>query len=156
MSQSIQYNTFGACPDSRTRTENAGMADSSGSTDASPQVRQALGARIKALREQAGLTQAQLGERVELSERMISQIERGLKGTKLARLELMARILGVSLPELFAFDDTPAQDKERRRAIRELVRLVQDEEAETIKQVTRHARLVVRFMRRRQGAWDRD
>ncbi len=55
-----------------------------------------LGKRIKAAREQAGLTQEGLAERLEMSTTHISVIERGVKAPKLETLIRIANELNVS------------------------------------------------------------
>lgn len=110
-------------------------------------VRQALGARIKEFRDRQGLTQLQLAERIGVAPQTVSQIERGKEGTSMANLVRISTVLDVPLSELFEFDDAPARDKEKRRAVQALVRLVQHEDVTLIKQVTRHARLLIQFAR---------
>ena len=74
-----------------------------------------LGARIKELRNRAGLTQAQLAERVEISDEFLSRMERGAKAPSLHTAEKVARSLGVSMKELFDFDAVPAADSKTAR-----------------------------------------
>jgi len=74
-----------------------------------------LGARIKKLRNRAGLTQAQLAERVEISDEFLSRMERGAKAPSLHTAEKVARALGVSMKELFDFDAVPAVDSKTAR-----------------------------------------
>jgi len=56
----------------------------------------AIGARIKAAREKAGMTQEDLAAAVEMSPTPISVIERGVKPPKLATLVKIANALKVS------------------------------------------------------------
>jgi len=56
----------------------------------------AIGARIKAAREKAGMTQEDLAAAVEMSPTHISVIERGVKPPKLATLVKIANALKVS------------------------------------------------------------
>jgi len=74
-----------------------------------------LGARIKKLRNRAGLTQAQLAERVDISDEFLSRMERGAKAPSLHTAEKVARALGVSMKELFDFDAVPAVDSKTVR-----------------------------------------
>lgn len=62
-----------------------------------------IGARIKALRKQAGLTQEQLAERVGLDSRHLSRLEVGRHFPSLDSLELIASALNVPLVEFFQF-----------------------------------------------------
>ena len=56
----------------------------------------AIGARIKAAREKAGMTQEDLAAVLEMSPTHISVIERGIKSPKLETLVNIANILKVS------------------------------------------------------------
>ncbi len=69
-----------------------------------------IGARIKELRKQAGLTQEQLAERVGLDSRHLSRLEVGRHFPSLDSLERIASTLNVPLVEFFQFpaDETPA------------------------------------------------
>ncbi len=60
----------------------------------------AIGRRIKAAREQKGLTQEALAELVDLSTMHISVIERGFKPTKLDTFCNIANVLDVSADTL--------------------------------------------------------
>ena len=59
-----------------------------------------LGKRIKAAREQAGLTQEELAEQLEMSATHISVIERGVKPPKLETFVRIANSLNVSADSL--------------------------------------------------------
>lgn len=56
----------------------------------------AIGARIKAAREKAGMTQEELAEALEMSPTHISVIERGVKSPKLETFIRIANVLKVS------------------------------------------------------------
>ena len=56
----------------------------------------AIGARIKAAREKAGMTQEDLAAALEMSPTHISVIERGVKSPKLETLVNIANVLNVS------------------------------------------------------------
>lgn len=56
----------------------------------------AIGARIKAARERAGITQEDLAAELEMSPTHISVLERGLKAPKLETLVNIANALHVS------------------------------------------------------------
>ena len=59
-----------------------------------------VGERIKELRKKAGLTQAQLAEKLNVTPQNISQYERGLKNPKIGTLNKIAKALGVPVTEL--------------------------------------------------------
>ncbi|HQR02854.1 MAG TPA: helix-turn-helix transcriptional regulator [Rhodocyclaceae bacterium] len=69
-----------------------------------------IGARIKELRKQAGLTQEQLAERVGLDSRHLSRLEVGRHFPSLDSLENIAKVLNVPMAEFFAFpgNESPA------------------------------------------------
>jgi transcriptional regulator with XRE-family HTH domain len=64
-----------------------------------------LGARIYELRLKAGLTQAQLAEKTDVSNETISRIERGLRSPSFEVLERLAEALQVEARDLFNFSD---------------------------------------------------
>lgn len=62
-----------------------------------------FGKRLKALRNQKGITQEQLADKAGLTVESISNIERGIFGPKFDNLEKISKILGVQVKELFDF-----------------------------------------------------
>ena len=60
-----------------------------------------VGRVLRKIREEQGLTRAQLSEKSTVSERQISAIELGEKGPSLNSLELLLRSLGASADQLF-------------------------------------------------------
>ena len=56
--------------------------------------------KLEALREAAGLTQAQLGEAVGVSQSMIAHMERGFKKPSAEVLARMSQRLGVFMEDL--------------------------------------------------------
>ncbi|MGA7178144.1 MAG: helix-turn-helix transcriptional regulator [Thiobacillaceae bacterium] len=69
-----------------------------------------VGARIKELRKQAGLTQEQLAELVGLDARHLSRLEVGRHFPSLDSLERIAQALNMPMVEFFRFpaEETPA------------------------------------------------
>jgi transcriptional regulator with XRE-family HTH domain len=69
-----------------------------------------IGARLKELRKQAGMTQERLGELVDLDARHLSRLEVGKHFPSLDSLERIAVALNVPLAEFFQFgaDESPA------------------------------------------------
>jgi transcriptional regulator with XRE-family HTH domain len=63
-----------------------------------------LGKRLRALRNERGLTLVQLGQQVGLSASYLSQIERGVTMPSLARLTTIARALDVEVRYFFEDD----------------------------------------------------
>lgn len=63
---------------------------------------QKMGSLIRAFRLQLGLTQKQLADRMNLSDKTVSKWERGLGAPDVSLLRELSAILGVSLRELLA------------------------------------------------------
>lgn len=63
------------------------------------------GALIKRLREEKGLTQQQLGEKVNVSDKTVSKWENGKGYPDISLIEPLSSALGVSVIELFAGTD---------------------------------------------------
>ncbi|PHR60689.1 MAG: hypothetical protein COA43_05980 [Robiginitomaculum sp.] len=73
-----------------------------------------IGRRVKAIRKQKGLTQAQLAELIDRSEDALSQIERGLNFPHVSTIERISIKLGVPL-ETF-FDSIEGDESTPKRA----------------------------------------
>lgn len=71
-----------------------------------------FGANIRKLRKQQGFTQGQLAERSGLSERYVSEVERGVANPRLMSLKDLAGGLGISIADLFIFENSPLTAKE--------------------------------------------
>ena len=61
-----------------------------------------VGRRVRELRREARLTQAQLAEQADLAPHSVSRIERGQQAPSLEALERMAKALQVEVADLFA------------------------------------------------------
>ncbi len=84
-----------------------------------------IGEKIRWLREQAGLLQADLAEQVGISEPTLSQIERGVVAPPIATLVKLARALGTEIAFFFAREEDNEEIEvvrrsQRRKARREL------------------------------------
>jgi transcriptional regulator with XRE-family HTH domain len=66
-------------------------------------VTQKFGLRVRDLRKKKGLTQEKLAELTKIDYSYLNAIEAGKKNPSLKRIAKLARILGVSIPELFSF-----------------------------------------------------
>lgn len=64
-----------------------------------------FGFNLKMLRLKAGLTQAELGEKVEISEHRLSEIERGKCNLTLKTVNKIANALNVASIKFFDFKD---------------------------------------------------
>ncbi len=86
-----------------------------------------VGARIAALRQAAGLSQARLADASGMSPEFVSRLERGLKSASLLSLARIAEALGVEVQEFFRFESGPPS---RKRALaRRVAKLVEDASA---------------------------
>lgn len=92
--------------------------------DGSDDILKTIGRQIKLWRERAGLTQAELGQRIGYSEEQVSSVERGRRPPKREFLEAADEVLGAG-GMLIAF----AEDVERARlpkGVRDLKRLEEE------------------------------
>lgn len=62
-----------------------------------------FGKRLKQLREEKGISQAQLAFEAEIQISQISRIERGLINTTISNAKLIAKVLEIPLKDLFDF-----------------------------------------------------
>lgn len=111
------------------------------------ELKRLFGLRVHSLRRRAGLTQDQLAEAIGKSLDTVSNIERGISSTRIETMDRIASVLGVSLAELFELDAPVSRDKETRKAIERLVRVVEGESAETIESLSKMAELALRIRR---------
>ncbi|MBX3302072.1 MAG: helix-turn-helix transcriptional regulator [Nitrospira sp.] len=85
-------------------------------------IKQAVGKRIKTVRQRNGLTQDQLAEQVGLSPKYISGIERGVENPTMDNLIRLAKALGVETYDLFLFGESEDSEKALRKGIDKMVR----------------------------------
>jgi transcriptional regulator with XRE-family HTH domain len=83
--------------------------------------KRALGKRIKIVRQMRGLTQEELAEKVGLSPKYISGIERGVENPALDNLIRLAKVLGTEPYDLFLFGASEDTDKVLRKAVTKMV-----------------------------------
>ena len=74
-----------------------------------------LGERLKYLRTNRGLSQAQLAREAKVSQPTIAQIESGKKDPSVQTLRQIARVLDVEVASIFAADDIFVFDLRRMR-----------------------------------------
>jgi len=110
-----------------------------------------FGARIRALRQEQGLSQEQLAERAELSRDAVVRLESGERGPRLETVAALASALGTTLPDLLDFDqgDKPSP---HRDSIARLTRLLGGAEPQAAQLVLALAREVVAAFPRRAPA----
>lgn len=68
-------------------------------------IEERIGAKIRNLRNQKGLTQEELADRTELTKGFISQVERGLNAPSLSTLQDIVEGLGTNLSDFFHEED---------------------------------------------------
>jgi len=85
-------------------------------------IKRAVGKRIKIVRQRSGLTQDQLAERVGLSPKYISGIERGVENPTMDNLLRLAKVLEVEPYDLFLFGESEENEKALRKGIEKMLR----------------------------------
>ncbi|HXF92475.1 MAG TPA: helix-turn-helix transcriptional regulator [Nitrospiraceae bacterium] len=85
-------------------------------------IKRAVGQRIKTVRQRMGLTQDQLAERVGLSPKYISGIERGVENPTMDTLIRLAKMLEVEPYDLFLFGESEESEKVLRKSIEKMIR----------------------------------
>ena len=80
----------------------------------SKQLKQNIGLRVKAARQQKGLTQAQLAEAIDKAFETISYIERGKTAPNFSTLHDIANVLGLPMREFFDVDEAELSDARQR------------------------------------------
>lgn len=86
-----------------------------------------LGRRIKRLREIHGQTQSELAACAGLSVKHIGELERGRGNPSLRSMQYLAAVLGVTLSELFYFDDEEKSDAILRQEVSERLQAASSE-----------------------------
>jgi transcriptional regulator with XRE-family HTH domain len=90
--------------------------------------RQQLGQRLKHLRRVRGYTQERLAERIDISPKYLSSIERGVENPTLDLLGRLAQGLQVELYELFQFAPDASPPARLRQRLVGLVAEIRAEE----------------------------
>nr|WP_272907625.1 helix-turn-helix transcriptional regulator [Paenibacillus xylanexedens] len=85
-----------------------------------------VGARIKVLRKEKGLSQEALGEKGGFHFTYIGQVERGEKNVSLINLAKIAEALGVNITQLFAYVNKEMKFMESETLIQEIVSILKD------------------------------
>ena len=79
-------------------------------------VQQALGARIRQLREKKGWSQEDFAARSGLHRTFVGNIERGLKNTTILTLLMISKSLGITVAELLRGLEKKVEDLRKRTA----------------------------------------
>lgn len=85
-----------------------------------------IGARIKLLRQERGLTQVELGERLDMTQPNLSAIERGARGVTVHQVVRIAKALAVSTDQILLAEKAPAPGRRPKKGLmRRLERLAE-------------------------------
>jgi len=76
-------------------------------------LKQVIGARLKAARNSHGLSQSELAEKIDRTKETISNIERARSAPTIDTLERLSKILDVPMKEFFEGYDSPNINKKR-------------------------------------------
>ena len=89
--------------------------------------KQLLGARIKEIRRERGLSQEELSEQVGIDAKHLSRIEVGGSYPSLDTLEKIGKILNVELKDFFEFSHLLEDRKEMKDALNSLMKEATEE-----------------------------
>ena len=107
-------------------------------------IKKKFGVKLFQLRSEAGMTQAELAEKANLSTDSISRIERGDRAPSFESLERIAAALGADLVQILNFEGKEMQAlAECSPEVLELWRLLKREKAKQIKKVYEIARILL-------------
>ena len=107
-------------------------------------IKKKFGVHLYQLRNKAGLTQAKLAEKTNLSVDLISRIERGDRAPSLETIEKISDAMKVRLTELFNFDEEEiAALSESPFESMELWKFLQNKRPKQVKKITAIAKIVL-------------
>jgi transcriptional regulator with XRE-family HTH domain len=117
-----------------------------------------IGLRVRQLRQQHGLTQVELSERLDMTQSNLSAIERGTRGVTVHQVVRLAKALRASTDEILLADKAPEPERRpSKRLMKRLQRIVElpDRDRRILLQlldgfVTRHQERILRRGRRPQ------
>jgi transcriptional regulator with XRE-family HTH domain len=104
-----------------------------------------FGIRLFQLRNEAGMTQASLAEKTNLSVDSISRLERGERAPSLESIEKISKALKVRSSDLFNFDgEEIAALSESPFESLELWRVLRNKRSKQVKKITEIAKIVLK------------
>lgn len=107
-------------------------------------IKKIFGVHLFQLRNEAGMTQANLAEKTNLSVDSISRIERGERAPSLESIEKLSNALNVKSSELFNFDgEEVAALSESPFESLELWKLPRNKRSKQVKKITEIAKIVL-------------
>lgn len=92
--------------------------------------------RIREFRKKAGLSQAELGERIGMHQTHVGNIENGARSLTIEWARRIAKALDVTVADLLCGDDNPFRLDEDERELIETYRAASEGERETIRRVS--------------------
>ena len=105
-------------------------------------VRRAFGARVREFREHEGWTQDELAHRLEKSSETVHKLESGKRIPRLPDIFRLAIVFDVSVADLLDIEDAPSRDTEKRKALRDLIRLIRHDDPAHIRMIADVARRI--------------
>ncbi|SDG25290.1 DNA-binding transcriptional regulator, XRE-family HTH domain [Limimonas halophila] len=105
-------------------------------------IRRAFGARVRELREHAGLTQEELAAGLGKSRERVQKIEHGRNAAPLPELVRIAAYFEITVADLLDLADQPSRDTEHRRALRDHIKTLRPADPDTIRRLTKIARVL--------------
>ena len=107
-------------------------------------IKKKFGVHLFQLRNKAGMTQAKLAEKTNLSVDQISRIERGERAPSLESIEKISNALKIRSSELFNFDDEETISlSENPSESLELWKLLKNKRPKQVKKITEIAKIVL-------------
>ena len=67
-------------------------------------IKEALGKRVKFLRNEIGISQEELADRAEIDRTYITSVECGKRNVSIVNIEKIAKSLGITLSKFFDFE----------------------------------------------------
>lgn len=109
-----------------------------------------LGLKIKFYRENAGYTQEQLSELINISQNFLSQIENGKRAPSLKTLIKISEILKMPIFLLFQFDETNKQKNSILKKYESLINSLNKKEQQFLSDVIRETAFKLKKLLRNQ------
>lgn len=92
-----------------------------------------VGATIRELRKEKGMSQEELGERADRHFSYIGKLERGESNITLINLEIIAKALGVGIHQFFTFSHNEERLSEKEKHINDIASLLRNNELDKVK-----------------------
>lgn len=102
--------------------------------------RQLLGARIKELRKNGGLSQEALSEQIDIDPKHLSRIEVGKSYPSLQTLERIAKALKVDIKDFFEF----VHERTNKELIKSITIMLKESSTEDLRTILKVVRAIVR------------